>query len=86
MSEPDLSQARDCRPAGNATGCQCQWVTWNLNINITVFKSYLIKTIRKFYSLFMFRFYCKIIGLSFQNVSGSGLTSLWPAPMGRAWA
>ena len=25
----DLSQASDCRPAGNATGCQCQWVTFN---------------------------------------------------------
>ena len=37
QSEPDLSQASDCRPAGNATGCQCQWVTWNLNVNINVF-------------------------------------------------
>ena len=32
ISEPDLSQANDCRPAGNNTGCQWQWVTFNWNI------------------------------------------------------
>ena len=45
---------------------------------------YLIKTIRMYYSLFVFRFYCKIIGLSFKNLAGCRLTHLWPAGMGRA--
>ena len=42
-----------------------------------------------YYSLFVFRFYYKIIGLSFLNVADCGLTRLWPAGMGRAgnmWA
>ena len=40
------------------------------------------KTIRMYYSLFVFRFYYKIISLSFKNLAGSGLTCLWPAGMG----
>ena len=51
------------------------------------------KTIWMYYSLFMFRFYykIKIIGLSFKNLAGSGLagrglTRLWTAGMGWAWA
>ena len=43
-------------------------------------------TIRMFYSLFVFCFYYKIIGLSFLNLAGRGLTRFWPGGMGRAWA
>ena len=44
-----------------------------------------------FYSLFVFRLCYKIIGLSSLNLAGRGLagrglTHLWPAGMGRAWA
>ena len=44
------------------------------------------KTISLFYSLFVFRLCYKIIGLSSVNLAGRGLTHLWPAGMGRAWA
>ena len=49
------------------------------------------KTISLFYSLFVFRLCYKIIGLSSLNLAGRGLagrglTHLWPAGMGRAWA
>ena len=52
---------------------------------------YLITTINLFYSLFVFRLCYKIIGLSSLNLAGRGLagrglTHLWPAGMGRAWA
>ena len=40
------------------------------------------KTISLFYSLFVFRFSDKIIGLSSLNLAGSGLNCLWPAGMG----
>ena len=40
------------------------------------------KTIRMYYSLFVFRFYYKIKGLSFKNLAGRQLTRLWPAGMG----
>ena len=91
MFEPDLSQASDCRPAGNAIGCQCQWVTWNCNININVSLMLFNKTIRMYYSLFVFRFYSKIICLSFLNFAGRwfagrGLTRLWLEGMGQACA
>ena len=41
------------------------------------------KTIRMYYSLFVFRFYYKIIGLSFKKLAGRGLpdhglTRQWP--------
>ena len=39
-----------------------------------------------YYSLLVFRFYYKIIDLSFKNLAGRGLTRLWPAGIGRAWA
>ena len=47
------------------------------------------KTISLFYSLFVFRFSYKIIGLSSLNLAGRGLagcglTRLWPVGMGRA--
>ena len=38
-----------------------------------------------YYSLFVFRFYYKIIGLSFKKLAGRGLTRLWPTGMGRFW-
>ena len=49
------------------------------------------KTISMFYSLFVFCLCYKIIGLSSLNLAGHGLagrglTHLWPAGMGRAWA
>ena len=49
------------------------------------------KTIRMYYSLFVFRFCYKVIGLSFKNLPGCGLvarglTRLWLAGMGQAWA
>ena len=49
------------------------------------------KTMSLFYSLFVFRLCYKIIGLSSLNLAGRrlagcGLTHLWPAGMGRAWA
>ena len=37
-----------------------------------------------YYSLFVFHFYYKIIGLSLKNLAGRGLTRLWPMGMGRA--
>ena len=46
---------------------------------------YLIKKIRMYYSLFVFRFCYKIIGLSSLNLAGRGLTHLWPTGMCRAW-
>ena len=39
-----------------------------------------------FYSLFVFRLCFKIIGVSSLNLAGRGLTHLWPAGIGRAWA
>ena len=44
------------------------------------------KTISLFYNLFVFRLCYKIIGLSSLNLAGRGLTHLWPAGMGLAWA
>ena len=52
------------------------------------------KRIRMYYSLFVFRFYYKIIGLSFKHLAGRwlagrGLTRLWSAGMGQkltVWA
>ena len=42
------------------------------------------KTIRMYYSLYVFHFYYKIIGLSFLNLAGRRLAHIWPAGMGRA--
>ena len=39
---------------------------------------FLNKTIRMYYSLFVFRFYYKMIGLSFKKISGPRLTNIWP--------
>ena len=46
---------------------------------------------RMYYSLFVFRFYYKIIDLSLKKLAGRGfacrgLTRLWPAGIGRVWA
>ena len=57
---------------------------------IYIYMFYLFnKTISLFYSLFVFRFCYKIIGLSSLNLAGRrlagrGLTHLWPAGMGQA--
>ena len=55
-------------------------------IYVYIYVFLFIKTISLFYSLFVFRFFYKIIGLSSLNLAGRGLTHLWPAGMGRAWA
>ena len=36
------------------------------------------------YSLFVFRFYYKIIGLSLKKIAGRRLTRIWPKGIGRA--